>query len=146
MASRESCLVALKQVLDVVEGIKLVSREFTGIDEVAQGQFPCILINDDGKEALNYKSGDFADIEFTVSIIGYVNFIQTSTALNELDVLTKEALGSDFLDSSGIMRTAGVAGFRIDPLTERSGFEFSPLGWFEREITLMYEGRLSTGL
>lgn len=147
MPDRESCIVALANVLEETEGINAVLRQFIHINEVANNQFPAIIIEDDGKEEIENKSGDFSDVAFTISIIGYVHKTKDlSTALNELDKLTKEALGLDFLDSTGFMRSAGLAGFRILPLVERSGTESAPLAFFEREVELTYEGRLSTGL
>ena len=147
MADRESSIVALANVLEETDFINFVSREFITIDEVSTKQFPAILIEDDGKEEIENKSGGFADVAFTISIIGYINKTKDpSTALNELDKLTKKALGLDFLDSTGFMRTAGLSGFRILPLVERSGTDIAPLGFFEREIELTYEGQLKEGL
>ena len=62
MADRESCVAALKNVLNETEGIKFVTREFKGIDELAVTQFPAILIEDDGEEEIEYKTGDWANI------------------------------------------------------------------------------------
>ncbi len=147
MADRESSLVALGEVLINTEGIKLVTRQFKNIDDLSTENIPAIIIEDDGEETITEKSGDFADITFIVSLIGYINTkVDPSTALNELDQLTKTALGQDFLNSSGLMRTAGLSGFRILPLVERSGTEIAPYGFFEREVEITYEGRLSTGL
>jgi hypothetical protein len=139
--------VALAQVLINTEGIRLVTRQFKSILELSTENLPAIIIEDDGEETITEKSGDFANIAFIVSIIGYVRTTNDlSTALNELDQLTKTALGQDFLNSSGIMRTAGLSGFRILPLAERSGTESKPNAFFEREVEITYEGRLSTGL
>ena len=147
MADRESCIVALANVLEETEGINFVTREFVTIDEVSVKQFPAIIIEDDGAEAIDDKSNGFANVAFIVSIIGYIHKTKDpSTALNELDKLTKKALGVDFLDSTGFMRTAGMSGFRILPLVERSGTDIAPLGFFERPIELTYEGQLSEGL
>ena len=147
MADRESCVAALKNVLNETEGIKFVTREFKGIDELAVTQFPAIIIEDDGEEDITYKTGDFADISFGVSIIGYIRSMEDpSTKLNELDKLTKKALGVDFLDSSGFMMTAGLSGFSILPLVERIGSAIAPLALFERTVQLTYESRLSEGL
>ncbi len=147
MADRESSLVALGQVLINTEGIKLVTRQFKNIDDLSTENIPAIIIEDYGEETITEKSGDFADVAFIVSLIGYINTkVDPSTALNELDQLTKKALGQDFLNSSGLMRTAGLSGFKILPLVERSGTESAPDAFFEREIEITYEGRLSTGL
>jgi hypothetical protein len=148
VANRETSLSALVSVLEGVEALKAVSREFRDIRQVASTQFPMVIIEDDGKEEIINKSGDYSDIVFTISIIGYINNKKghTSQKLNELDVLVKKTLGVDFLDSSGVMRSAGLEGFRIKELVERSGSEIAPYGWFEREIELRYESRLSLGL
>lgn len=130
-----------------METVKAVTREFKTIKEISTPMFPTIIIEDDGAEEIDWKSGDFADVMFTVSIIGYVNKAKdVSQALNELDVLLKKALGTDFLSSTGVMRSAGISGFRVMPLVERSGSETTPYGFFEREIQLTYESRLSLGL
>ena len=122
-------------------------RVFKNIDDMATNQLPAIIIEDDGEETFEEKSGDYVDVAFVISVIGYIHSTKNpSTVLNELDQLTKTALGQDFLDSSGFMRTAGLSGFRILPLVERSGTDIAPYGFFEREVELTYEGRLSTGL
>lgn len=147
MADRESSIVALTNVLEETEGINFVTREFKTIDEISVKQFPAIIIEDDGAETIEDKSGGFADVAFIVSVIGYIHKTKNpSTALNELDRLTKKALGLDFLDSAGFMRSAGMSGFRILPLIERSGTDIAPLGFFERHIELTYEGQLKEGL
>ena len=147
MADREKSIAALVTVLQAVDTVKAVTREFKTIKEIAATAFPTIIIEDDGREEIEYKTGDFADIKFTISIIGYVSKAKnTTTAVNELDVETKKALGVDFLSSTGVMRSAGVSGFRILPLVERSGSEIAPYGFFEREIELTYESQLSLGL
>lgn len=147
MADRESSIVALANVLKETEGINSITREFKTFQEISNKSFPAIIIEDDGREEIEDKSGGFADVEFVISIIGYVNQTKnTSTALNELDKTVKKALGLDFLDPTGFMRTAGLSGFRIMPLVERSGTDIAPFGFFEREILLTYEGQLKEGL
>ena len=147
MADRESCIVALNQVLDGIEGIKEVSREFKAITQVKANKFPTVIIEDDGKEEIFNKTGDFSDIRFTISIIGYVNKGKdTGTHVNALDKLVKKTLGVDFLSSTGIMMTAGISMFRVRELVDRSSSAIAPYGFFEREIDLTYESRLSLGL
>ena len=146
VANRESCIEAVEKVLQFVEDIAFVSREFIDIEDISTAQFPCVLIEDTGVETIDYKTGDWADVEFSLTIAGYVNNISSSKPINDFDVKVKTALGLDFLSSTGIMKTANIVGFSIEPLTEKSGIDEYPRGGFVRSISIMYEGRLSTGL
>ena len=146
MADRETSSQALMTVLQAVDTIKFVTREDIELDDVAESQFPCIIIRDDGDEEIFYKTGGFADVEFKLKIIGWVNNPVTTTLVNELDKNTKKALGTDFLDSTGIMQTAGLHGFTIDPLIDREARSSVPVGGFVREVTLRYESSLTEGL
>lgn len=145
MADRETSTQALVTVLETVDTVKLIERDIE-LEDIAEGQCPCIIIRDDGDEEIFYKTSGFADVVFTVKLIGWVNKTETTTPVNVLDKDTKAALGADFMDSTGIMRTAGLYGFTIGPLIERLGGESVPVGGFVREVTLRYESSLTEGL
>jgi len=148
VASREAALASLATLLDTIStangytlDVKRVTRQFMAIDEMASTELPAIIIEDDGSEDIIRKTGDFADVSFVVSVIGYVNAAAAlSTAMNELDLAIKKAVASD--------RTLGgtVAHVLIEPQSERSGTQFQPYGWFNRPLKIMYEGRYSEGL
>lgn len=147
MADREQSIVSIVNVLKAVPTIKLVTRQFQHFSKLGKSQFPCVIVEDDGNEEIEYKSGGYANITFSINLIGYVSDPKTlSTSLNQLDVLVKKTLGADFLNSTGVMRSAGLIGFTVKPLVERSGTESNPYGHFIREIELEYEGQLSEGL
>ena len=146
MADRETCVNAVFQVINTIASVK-TTREFKTRQQASAGQFPIVLIEDDGKEEITNKTGDWSNVMFTLSIIGYVNKNKdTSIHVNNLDLLIKKALGVDWLDTSGLMRTAGICGFRIRPLVERSNSGIAPYGFYEREIDITYESRMQLGL
>jgi len=138
---REQIIVKLETLLRGIPSIKLVTREFTPIDDIAANQFPAIIIEDDGAEEFFDKVGGVADVSFEVAVIGYVSQINgVSTALNTLDVDIKKAIALD-------MTLGGLAmAVRIMPYKTRSGSKFSPYGFFERPLKITYEGTLAGGL
>jgi len=141
VADRESALVALSTLLGAIPIVGGVSRQFEAVDEIPATALPYIIIEDDGAETITMKTGDFADVEIDVSVIGYVqSALSLSTSLNELDVAIKTAVAGD--------RTLGgiVQHVSIEPTQERSGTQFKPYGWFIRPLKIMYEGRYSLGL
>jgi len=148
VASREAALVSLATLLGTIStangytlDVKKVTRQFQAVDEMANTELPALIIDDNGAETIVRKTGDFADVSFDVSVIGYVNAAaQLSTSINELDLAVKKAVASD--------RTLGgtVAHVLIEPLKDRSGTQFQPYGWFDRPLRIMYEGRYSAGL
>lgn len=138
---REDILVLIKSLLEGMKGIKLVTREFRPIDDIATTQFPAVIIEDDGAEEYAWKTGGFADISFDINIIGYVNQIGgVSTALNNLDDELKKVISSD------LTLGGNVAIIRILPYTERSGSKFAPYGYFERPLRITFEGTMAGGL
>jgi len=138
---REEILVELEKLLKGIPDIKLVTREFKPIDDISSVQFPCIIIEDDGVESFDWKTGGFADIHFDVNIIGYVNQHNgVSSELNRIDAELKKII------SSNLTLNGKVAIIRIMPYTERSGSKFAPYGFFERPLRITYEGNIAGGL
>ena len=148
MADKEAALEALKTVLQGIKksngyafDIKKVSRQFETIDSLATTDFPALIIEDDGPEVIDYKTGGFADIEVEVNIIGYVNKKdEVSTNLNELDSAMAKAIHSD-QELGGIIGAAS-----IEPIKDRSGSKYNPFGFFVRPVKLFYEVQLSNGI
>ncbi len=146
---REQCVASLVTVLQGVETIKKVSRQFKTFDEISDKEFPHVVVEEDesGENEIDYSSSGFGNITFTVNIIGYVNTSKNlATAINDLDKLVKKTLGTDFMDATGVMQTAGLVGFTIRELSEKSGTEANPFGSFVRPIELEYQGQVSEGL
>lgn len=148
MADKESALVAIKTELETITitngysfDIKKVTRQFETIKNIAVTDFPCLIIEDDGAEELDFKTGGFADIQVDINIIGYVNNRDNvSTKLNELDnALTKAIYSNPTLSGA-------VGHVSIVEIKERSGSQYNPYGFFVRPIKLFYEVQLPNGL
>ena len=148
MADKEAALVALKTALEgitIANGypldIGIVSRQWETPDGIAVTSYPALLIEDDGPETVDFKTGGFADIEVEVNIWGYINNKdQVSTKLNELDSALAKVIHSE--------QTLGgaVAAVSIEPIKDRSGSKFNPYGFFVRPVKLFYEVQLSNGI
>lgn len=148
MADKEAALAALKTALETITiangysfDIKKVTRQFETIDSLAVTSFPALIIEDDGPETIDFKTGGFADIEVEANIIGYVNSKDNvSTKLNELDSALAKVIHSE--------QTLGgaVAAVSIEPIKDRSGSKFNPYGFFVRPVKLFYEVQLSNGI
>lgn len=138
---REQILNRIETLLKTIPSVKLVTREFVPIDDIASTQFPALIIEDDGAEKFFHKTGGVADVTFDISIIGYVNQLKgVSTTLNILDVELKKAIASN-LRLDGLVSTV-----RIMPYKTRSGSKFAPYGFFDRPLQITYEGTLVGGL
>lgn len=148
MASREAALVALETLLKTIKtangyalDVNYVTRQFDSYDQLSAGQFPALLIEDDGPEDIQWTTAGGADVYFETRIIGYVNTATTlATAINALDVELKKALYSDETFSGTIMHCT------ILPLLERSGSALNPYGYFIRPVRIGYRADSSAGL
>ena len=148
MANKEAALVALKARLETITiangypfDIKKVTRQFKTIKAFAVKDFPILMIEDDGSEDIDFKTGGFAGMEEVVNILGYVRGKNDiSTRLNELDAALVKAIHSE--------QTLGdaVAAIAIEPTTDKSGSKFNPYGFFVRPVRLFYEVQLSDGI
>ena len=152
MASdKETCVASLVTVLQAVQGINKVGRQFKTFDEISEADFPYVAVEEDegGEISLDYTSGGFVNVTFNVNVIGYVNASKNlATELNNLDKLVNGSLGADFIAtprSNSIMRAAGLIGFRIEPLIEKTGTEYNPYASFVRPIQLEFQGLVSEG-
>lgn len=148
-ATRENCVIALKNVLEQIPNqAGKVSRQFKTLKEIAGPQFPYILIEDDGNEEIEPLSGGFAHVSFEVNVWGYLKSVKDlSSEINEFDRLIKETVWKDFRNKvSGVLLDAGVQSVEIMPLSQRSGTEMNPLGFFERPFKLFYEPQYINGL
>ena len=148
MASKEAALVALQTRLETITiangyalDIQKVTRQFETIDSLSAPSFPALIIEDDGPETVDFKTGGFADIQAEVNIIGYVNNKdEVSTKLNQLDAALVKAIHSEQTLSGA------VASISIEPVKDRSGSQFNPFGFFVRPVKLFYEVELSNGI
>lgn len=154
MADKEESVIALINVLKGAPEFKDVGRQFKTFEELSDEEFPQLIVEEDeGEESIIYTSGGFGNVTFIVNIVGYVyDADNIASAINALDKLVKKQLGLDFLITpthpaeDSIMRVAGLIGFKINPLTSKSGSEMNPYGWFVRPIQLEYQGIVSEGL
>ena len=151
MADKEAALVALKTRLETITtgngypfNVKKVTRQFKTIKTFGVKDFPALIIEDDGSEEIDFKTGGtsgLAGIEAIVNIIGYVSGKNDiSTRLNELDAALVKAIHSE--------QTLGgaVGAIAIEPTTDKSGSKFTPYGFFVRPVRLFYEVQLSSGI
>ena len=151
MADKEQSIQALMTLLEKVPEIKKVSRQFKSFSEIPKTQFPYIVLEEDiqGEISVEYTSGGFVNVTFIVNVIGYESSSKDlATKINNLDKLVTGTLGTDFTSSdpdNSIMRTAGLNGFTIDPLSEKTGGELNPYGSFTRPIRLEFQGQVSEG-
>lgn len=147
---KETSVASLVTILQAVQGIKKVGRQFKTFEEIAEPDFPYVAVEEDesGEVSLIYTSGGFVNVTFNVNVIGYVNASKNiATALNNLDKLVNGSLGADFIVSpaDSIMRASGLIGFKIQPLSQKTGTEFNPFASFVRPIQLEFQGRVSEG-
>ena len=147
---KETSITSLVTVLQAVQGIKKVGRQFKTFEEIADPLFPYVAVEEDeaGEVSLVYTSGGFVNVTFNVNVIGYVKTSKDlATALNNLDKLVNGALGADFTvaPANSIMRNAGLIGFEILPLTRKTGTEFNPYAAFTRPVQLEFQGQVSEG-
>ena len=147
---KESSIASLVTVLQAVQGIGKVGRQFKTFEEISESHFPYVAVEEEesGEASLIYTSGGFVNVTFNVNVIGYVHTSKNlATALNNLDKLVNGALGADFTvdPANSIMRNAGLIGFRIEPLTRKTGTEFNPFAAFTRPIQLEFQGQVSEG-
>lgn len=151
MNDKESSIVSLVTVLQAVQGVAKVGRQFMTFEEIPEPHFPYIAVEEEesGEVSLIYTSGGFVNVTFIVNVIGYVNASKNlATEVNNLDKLVNGALGSDFNAmprSDSIMRSAGLIGFTIHPLSKKTGTEFNPYGAFTRPVQLKFQGQVSDG-
>jgi hypothetical protein len=151
VADREQSINALITVLNQIDSVKGIGRQFLTFEEVADTLYPYLVVEEDetGEDSIEETTSGFANVTFTVNIIGYVNSSKDlATKINALDKLIKKTLGSDFTASpvsGSIMRNAGLIGFTIQPLREKTGTEHNPYGSFVRPVQLEYQGILSEG-
>jgi len=141
VADKETALAALKTALETISIVNKVTRQFETIEHIASTDFPCLIIEDDGTEVIDFKTGGCADIQVEVNVIGYVNNKdQVSTKLNELDAELVKVIYADPTLSGAVAHAS------IVEIKDRSGSQFNPFGFFVRPIRLFYEVQLSNGL
>lgn len=135
---REQVVSALASLLG---SVATVFRQLQDIDDIADTAIPCVFVEDDQPEQLDYLTGDYVHVTLPVNLIGYVRSADAvSTAINDLDKQIVQKVASD--------QTLGglVAHMTVLPSTERSGSQFAPYGYFVRPVEIKYETTLSGGL
>ena len=119
-----------------------VSRDFVTVEEIQARHKKVIILEDEGAEdGIQYTSSDFADVEFTVTLWCYVETNENLSAeMNEFDRKIKALLGSN-------RKLNGKAfSSQILPLSDKSGTELKPWGFFARPLRIQYEGSVTDGL
>ena len=148
---KESSIASLVTVLQAVQGIAKVGRQFKTFEEIAEPEFPYVAVEEEesGEVSVIHTSGGFVNVTFVANVIGYVNASKNlATQLNNLDKLVNGALGADFTAmprSDSIMRSAGLIGFIIQPLSRKTGTEFNPYAAFTRPVELEFQAQVSEG-
>lgn len=138
---KEAALAALKTRLEgitIANGfpidVKKVTRQFSLPDKFPVTAFPLLILEDDGPETIDHKTGGFADINVEINVFGYVRSQEeVSTKLNELEAALVKRIYTD-------QTLGGVVGaVSIEPVKDRSGSVLSPFGFFVRPVKLFYE-------
>ncbi len=139
---KETVIEELFSILSGANFVDLVSREFLTIEEVPAKAKKVIVMEDEGPEDdIRYTSSDFADVDFTVSLWCYIETNENlSTEMNEFDRKIKALLGSNRKLNDKAYSS------QILPLTEKSGTELNPWGYFVRPLRIQYEGSVLDGL
>jgi len=147
--NREAINVALVDAfrnISVANGYDLditaVERQLRTIADINDNEFPILFVEDDGNDAIHYKSG-VHEIEFDINIVGFVRHIPAesiSTALNRLDTAVIRAVGAD-TSLGGACTEALPANSRY-----RSGSRAVEYGAFIRPIHIRYKNTLAAGL
>ena len=110
------------------------------VDDLSSQQFPAVMVVDNDDEEREPKSSSFADVYFTVNLVGFVSSRDSaSTDMNELDVAFKKAINAN--------RTLGgiVANVTILPRveTDLDGGEIESA--FTRPVQVYYEANEVNG-
>lgn len=138
---RETVINAFVALLSGITGVKRVTRQFEGIDEIADSSFPCLIVEDDQPEVVNYSTGDAANVTLTLNVIGYVrDNAAVSTAINNLDKALIQQIASDQALGGSVMIS------HVDSSNERSGSQFQPFGYFSRPVKITYNASYTGGL
>jgi len=136
---RETAIAAIITALQGITGIGKVARLFNR-DLLSSQQFPAVMVVDNDDEEREPKSNGYADVYFTVNLIGFVSSRDdASTAMNALDVELKKAINAN--------RTLGgiVANVTILPRneTDLDGGEIEST--FTRPVQVYYEANEANG-
>ncbi|MCK5615536.1 hypothetical protein KAR91_77445 [Candidatus Pacearchaeota archaeon] len=139
---KETILEELYSIIEASGLADLVDRQFLTLEEVPDNTKKVIIIEDEGPEDdIRYTSSDSADVEFTATLWCYVDAEENlASEMNNFDKAIKALLGSN-------RKLNGKAfSSQILPLSDKSGTEMKPLGFFARPIRIQYEGSVTDGL
>lgn len=135
IARLNTITVANSYTLNVGKVSRLVNR-----DSLSARQFPAIMVVDDADEQREPKAGGYADVYFTLNLVGFVSSRDNSSRdMNALDVAMKKAISTS--------RTLGgiVANVTILPRVETNldGGEIETT--FTRPIQIYYVANEANG-
>lgn len=138
---REAIMEKVADLFKNANVFKSVHRQFKEMKDIASDQFPALIIEGDGPETIHFKTGDLADVSFTVNLIAYIKSRDNlDTAINDIDQHIKElSVSNRQLDDT-------VSDVIFLELSERSGTELHPFGLIVRPLKITYEGTVSAGL
>ena len=137
---KETVIVELHSIINASGLADLVDRNFLTVEEIADTAKKVIMIGDEGAEDdIRYTSSDFADVEFTVTLLCQVQAQKNiSSEMIEFDRKIKALLGSN-------RKLNGKAySSQILPLTDKE--VVGDIGRFARPIRIQYEGVVTDGL
>ena len=139
---KETILEALESIINASRLADLVDRQFLTVEEIPDNTKKVIIIEDEGPEDdIRYTSSDFADVEFTVTLWCYVDAEENlASEMNKFDKKIKALLGSNRKINNLAFSST------ILPLSDKSGTEMKPLGFFARPLRIQYEGSVKDGL
>jgi len=91
---RENAIARIVTDIDAIALVKSVVR-VNDKERLARPAFPSVMVVDDGVEDRIPRTGGFADVYFTVRLIGVIRGKNQSTLMNELDTAIKAAMAAD---------------------------------------------------
>ena len=144
MSVRENIASNIKTVIDAISSpdVKLVSRQPFNVDELAQTQFPCVLIqtSEENREDQELGSGAktrIGTIDF--AILGFVKGAESNidTLRNQLITAIETALESDITRSSNALDTEVIS-------VETDEGTLFPIGGIRMVVRCTYEFQAGT--
>jgi hypothetical protein len=137
---KETVIVELYSIIEASGLADLVDRNFLTVEEIPDTAKKVIMVGDEGAEDdIRYTSGDFADVEFTVTLLCQVQAQKNiSSEMIEFDRKIKALLGSNRKLNGKAYST------QILPLTDKE--VVGDIGRFARPLIIQYEGVVTDGL
>ena len=140
IVTKEDIMVELYSIINASGIAQLVDRDFLALSDIPAHVKKAIVISDEeAEDDIRYTTSDFADVEFTVTLICHVETEENmSSEMNAFDKKIKALLGSN-------RKLNGKAfSSQILPLTGKEAR--GNAGRFARPLRIQYEGSVTDGL